>query len=44
METEIIQISRLCLVNDLPRLIEALQGKSVNGEILIATSHPAQGA
>ena len=41
----IIQFSRLRLVNDLPRFVEALQGKGVVGEILVASyTDPAQGA
>ena len=33
VEYEIIQFSRLRLVDDLPRFVEALQGKGVVGEI-----------
>ena len=33
----IIQFSRLRLVDDLPRLVEALQGKGVVGEIRVPT-------
>ena len=33
----IIQFSRLRLVDDLPRFVEALQGKGVVGEILVPT-------
>ena len=39
VEYEIIQFSRLRLVDDLPRLVEALQGKSVVGEIDV-TAYP----
>ena len=35
MEYEIIQFSRLRLVNSLPRFVEALQGKSGVGEITV---------
>ena len=35
VEYEIIQFSRLRLVDDLPRFVEALQGKSVVGEICV---------
>jgi hypothetical protein len=34
----IIQFSRLRLVDDLPRFVEALQGKRVVGEILVPTT------
>ena len=37
VEYEIIHFSRLRLVNDLPRLVEALQGKGVVGEIVVTT-------
>ena len=41
----IIQFSRLRLADDLPRLVEALQGKQVVGEIRHRDRrHPAQGA
>src|SRR5205085_11600463 len=33
VQSEIIYFSRLRLVDDLPRLLEALQGKAVDGEI-----------
>ena len=45
MEYEIIHFSRLRLVDDLPRFVEALQGKGVVGEILVRSLHdPVQGA
>ena len=44
VEYEIIQFSRLRLVNDLPRFVEALQGKSVVGEIAVVIMYPGQGA
>ena len=44
VEYEIIQFSRLRLVDDLPRLVEALQGKGVVGEIPVVCLHPVQGA
>ena len=36
VEHEIIQFSRLRLVDDLPRFVETLQGKGVVGEILVS--------
>ena len=45
VQYEIIQFSRLRLVDDLPRFVEALQGKGVVGEILVrAYTDPVQGA
>ena len=45
VEYAIIQFSRLRLVDDLPRLVEALQGKGVVGEIDRTKPHdPVQGA
>ena len=34
--------SRLRLLDDLPRLVEPLQGEQVVGEILVATTDPGQ--
>ena len=35
MEYDIIQFSCLCLLNDLPRFVESLQGKQAVGEIRV---------
>ena len=35
MENEIIQFSRLCLLDDLPHFLEALQGEQAVAEVLI---------
>ena len=45
VEYEIIQFSRLRLVDDLPRFVETLQGKGVVGEIRrTKLPDPVQGA